>query len=153
MTTIKLDTLLLVEDEPDHAFLIMEGLKNDGHLVNQIKWVRNGREALHYLEREGPYNAENAPTPALVLLDVKMPELDGFEVLARLKSHARHKVIPVVMLTTTANKEDIKRALELGANDYIIKPVSWPEFEKKVRGLGKYWALISNSHDARPADQ
>ncbi|MCP4152747.1 MAG: response regulator [bacterium] len=149
MDKLGIDVLLLVEDEQDHAFLIQEALKGNGHLVNEIKWVKNGREALDYINREGQYNKTNAPPPGLILLDVKMPELDGFEVLSVLKSHAEHKLIPVVMLTTTANSEDVKRAMSLGCNDYIVKPVSWEDFEQKVRKLGQYWAMISNARIAK----
>ncbi len=149
MEKLKIDVLLLVEDEQDHAFLVLEALNGNGHLVNEIKWVKNAREAVDYVNQEGKYNATNAPTPALILPDVKMHELDGFEVLTILKSHEKHKLIPVVMLTTTANCEDVKRAMSLGCNDYIVKPVSWEDFEQKVRKLGQYWAMISNARIAK----
>ena len=93
----------------------------------------------------GKYNKENAPRPGIILLDIKLPFKDGFEVLKELKSDKRFKTIPIVMLTTTSKSEDITRALDLGANDYIVKPVSWKDFEMKIRSLGKYWAFTSNS--------
>ena len=142
----KLDTILLVEDEPDHAELIIKGLKKSGNLINEIKWVENGQEALDYLTQSGKYNKENAPRPGLVLLDIKLPRKNGFQVLQDIKCDEDFKTIPIVMLTTTSVSVDIEKALKLGANDYIIKPVRFQDFVEKVKGLGHYWALISDSH-------
>lgn len=139
------DTLLIVEDDPDHAHLIIDVLKEDGGLQNQINWVSNGLKAVNYVMHEGEYTPENAPRPGLILLDIKMPELDGFDVLRRLKSDDRYRSIPIVMLTTTQNTEDVSLALKLGANDYIVKPVVWEDFVRKIRDVGKYWAFVSNS--------
>ena len=140
----RLEVILLVEDEPDHAELIIKGLKQDGHLINEIKWVENGQEAIDYLTQSGNYNKQNAPRPGLVLLDIKLPRKNGFQVLQEVRSYEHLKTIPFVMLTTTSVSEDIVKALTLGANDFIVKPVRFQDFVKKVRGLGHYWALISD---------
>ncbi len=146
MTKSNLEILLLVEDEPDHAQLIVEVLKENGSLANDIVWVKNGQEAVDYVLRKGQYKGQKTKKPGLILLDIKLPELDGFEVLNEIKSNQSVKAIPVVMLTTTGNSEDVERALKLGANDYIVKPVNWESFEKTVRELGKYWAFISDAY-------
>ena len=93
----KLEVLLLVEDEPDHAELIIKSLKQNGHLVNEIKWVENGQEAIDYLTQSGKYNKGNAPRPGLVLLDIKLPRKNGFQVLKKIKSDEELKTIPVVL--------------------------------------------------------
>jgi len=142
----KMEVILLVEDEPDHAELIIKGLKQDGHLINEIKWVENGQDAIDYIMRSGKYNKENAPRPGLVLLDIKMPRKNGFQVLQEIKSDEAFKTIPVVILTTTSVSEDIEKALKLGANDYIVKPVKFQDLVEKVKGLGHYWAFISDSY-------
>lgn len=140
-----LNSILLVEDEEDHVRLIKKALKEHGRLLNDIYWVKNGKEAMQYINRTDKYNEKNAPLPGLILLDIKLPLMDGFEVLKKLKSSKKYRTIPVVMLTTASAKEDIRKALELGANDYIIKPVKFSDFAKKVCKLGYYWAFVSDS--------
>ncbi|MCD4653306.1 response regulator [bacterium] len=148
-TISKLDIILLVEDDPDHAELIIKALKRDGHLLNEIKWVQNGQGAIDYLTQTGKYNTENAPRPGLVLLDIKLPRKNGFQVLQEIKSDDKLKTFPVVMLTTTSVSDDVEKALKLGANDYIVKPVRFQEFVDKVKGVGHYWAFISDSQIAK----
>lgn len=140
-----LEVLLIVEDDQDHAELIKESLKKNERLINKIYCVENGQDALDYVRCCGKFNQENAPPPGLILLDVKLPQKDGFEVLEELKSDEKFKRIPVVMVTTTSNPSDIDKALRLGANDYIVKPVQWNDFEQKIGALGKYWAFTSDS--------
>lgn len=140
-----IDTILLVEDEEDHARLIKISLDRSG-LMNAIYWVKNGVEAMEYITRTGRYNEENAPKPGLILLDIKLPMKDGFEVLKELKSDEVYKTIPIVILTTTSDTDDIKRALELGANDYLVKPIKFADFVEKVGKAGYYWAFISDSN-------
>ena len=144
MERSNLEILLLVEDEPDHAQLIMESLVGNGSLVNEIVWVENGRRALDYIFREGEFASRDNKL-GMVLLDLKLPELDGFEVLEKIKTDSKYKDLPVVVLSTSDMSQDIKRALQLGANDYITKPVRWEDFVGKVKGLGKYWAFISEA--------
>jgi len=149
MQTTNLAVLLLVEDELDHANLIREVLQKEGHLINKIVWVKNGRQALDYVFQIGEYEGQEVATPGLILLDLKLPELDGFEVLKRIKQDETYKEIPAVVLTTSRNAEDVKKALRLGANDYIVKPVTWEGFERKVRELGKYWTFVSDTSLAK----
>jgi CheY-like chemotaxis protein len=152
MNTIKdiknaklMEPILLVEDEADHARLVKKSLTEHGRLLNEIYWVKNGIEALEYITHGGSYKEKNAPRPGLILLDLKMPLKDGFQVLAELKSDTRYKSIPVVVLTTSVNSDDAKKALDLGANDFIVKPVRFTDFVQKVGQLGNYWGFISDS--------
>jgi two-component system, response regulator len=136
--------ILVVEDEEDHARLIKKALTSEGPIVNEIHHVENGQEAIDYLKRQGKYINLESYLPALILLDVKMPMKNGFEVLEEIKSHEILRLIPVVMLTTSSTTEDIEKALELGANDYIVKPVKFSDFHNKVSKIGYYWGLISD---------
>jgi CheY-like chemotaxis protein len=139
-----LKTILLIEDNEDHIEHTLDALE-EGGLVRKVQVVRDGQEALDYLYRKGRYSdPKESPRPGLILLDVKLPKVGGFEVLQRIKSDPDLKVIPVIVLTTTGNQEDIRRGATLGANDYIVKPVEFDTFVEKVRGLGNYWALISD---------
>lgn len=146
----RLDLLLLVEDEPDHARLIMKTLKEKVKLMNPIHWVKNGAEAIAYITQTGTYDEESAPRPSLVLLDIKLPLKDGFEVLKVIKSNEKYRAIPVIMLTTTSRTDDVQKALDLGANDYIVKPVRFPDFVEKVGALSHYWIFVSDSNRVRP---
>ena len=146
----RLDLLLLVEDEPDHARLIMKTLKEKVKLMNPIHWVKNGAEAIAYITQTETYDEESAPRPSLVLLDIKLPLKDGFEVLKVIKSNEKYRAIPVIMLTTTSRTDDVQKALDLGANDYIVKPVRFPDFVEKVGALSHYWIFVSDSNRVRP---
>lgn len=140
----QLETILLVEDNEDHIEHTLDALQ-EGGLVNRIEVVRDGQEGLDYLFRRGKFSDPNkSPRPGLVLLDVKLPKIGGFEVLETIKADKDLRRIPVIILTTTGNREDIDKGAGLGANDYIIKPVEFETFVQKVKGLGKYWALISD---------
>jgi CheY-like chemotaxis protein len=140
----KLELILLVEDNEDHIEHTVDAL-NEGGLINCIRVVNDGLAALDYLHQRGEYAAPGAaPRPGLILLDVKLPKHDGFEVLEIVKTDPNLKTIPVIMLTTTGNQEDIERGALLGANDYIVKPIQFDDFIRKVKGIGKYWAMISN---------
>ena len=140
----QLNTVLLIEDNEDHIEHTLDALQEVG-LVKDIKVVSDGEEAVQYLYRKGKYsNPTQSPRPDLILLDVKLPKISGFEILKRIKSDPDLRIIPVILLTTTGKKEDIDKGARLGTNDYIIKPVEYEIFIQKVKGLGKYWALISN---------
>ena len=144
MDSKQLETILLVEDNEDHIEHTIDAL-HEGGLVNLINVVKDGKSALDYLYRRGEHaDPKSSPRPCIILLDVKLPKIGGFEVLEQLKKDPELKVIPIILLTTTGNKEDIERGARLGVNDYIIKPVEFDSFMHKVKGLGKYWALISN---------
>jgi two-component system, response regulator len=137
--------ILIVEDEEDHARLIIRALVETGKMMNEIVHIDNGLDALNYLKRKGEFKENKHHIPALILLDVKMPMKNGFEVLEELKADENLKKIPVVMLTTTSTSEDIDRAMGLGANDYIVKPIKFIDFTEKVGKLGYYWGMVSDA--------
>jgi two-component system, response regulator len=137
--------ILIVEDEEDHARLIIKSLIETGRMLNEIVHINNGLDALNYLMLKGEYKDHKHHIPTLILLDVKMPMKNGFEVLEELKADEKLKKIPVVMLTTTSTSEDIDKAMALGANDYIVKPVKLSDFMDKVSKLGYYWGVVSDS--------
>ena len=132
--------ILYAEDNPADAELTLRAFKKQ-RLSNAVVWVKDGQEALDYLFREGPYAGRVNGHPHLVLLDLKMPKVDGLEVLRRVKSSPKLKFIPVVMLTSSAEEVDIVRSYELGVNSYIVKPVEFDNFFETVMGLGMYWTL------------
>ena len=137
--------ILIVEDEEDHARLITRSLIASGNITNELIHLKNGEEAMNYLKKEKEFKGDKNVLPALILLDVKMPMKNGFEVLSELKTDPIFKKIPVVMLTTTSTSEDIDKAMSLGANDYIVKPVKFNDFTSKVQSLGYYWGTVSDS--------
>jgi len=135
--------ILLVEDTTDDAELTIMSLKRSG-LLNEVVVAEDGLEALDYLFGEGRFAGRNSQdTPALILLDIKMPRLDGIEVLHRLRTDERTRLLPVVMLTTSTEDTDLARAYDAGANAYVRKPVSLVEFQEAVRQLGLFWILIN----------
>ena len=133
--------ILLVEDEEDHARLIMRVLTKRIGVSNPIHWVKNGIEALAYLQPNSR-DAQHSPRPALVLLDMKLPMMSGFEVLKRLQDDERCRTIPAVMLTTSANAEDRAKAFELGAKDYLTKSVNFADFIASIRRLVHDFGLL-----------
>lgn len=143
--------ILLVEDTPDDAELTIMSLKRSG-LLNEVVVAEDGLEALDYLFCKGTYAGRNPlESPALILLDIKMPRLDGIEVLQRLRADARTKLLPVVMLTTSTEDSDLARAYEAGANAYVRKPVSLVEFQEAVRQLGLFW-ILTNQPPKKPGE-
>jgi len=148
-------TILLVEDDDGHARLLEKNLRRGG-MVNRLVRVADGQEAIDYVTRAAPYqDPEQYPLPSVVLLDVRMPRLDGFEVLAHLKRDPKLMKIPVIMLTSTDNQKEINRAYELGANGYVVKPVGMQSFIDRVVKLGMFIEVIelpeSNGRDQRAA--
>lgn len=129
---------LLVEDDDDHAEVVRRTLSRE-RLNNEIDHVRNGAEALALLRKEGRY--ANHPLPDIILLDLKMPVMDGHEVLAVLKKDARLRRIPVVIMTTSDAESDRERAYDLNANSYVVKPVDFERFRQLVRDLSLYWGV------------
>jgi CheY-like chemotaxis protein len=135
--------ILLVEDNPRDAELAMRALKKR-NLSNKLVWVKDGAEALEFIF--GPDSNCNTALlrhPRLILLDLKLPKVDGLEVLRRLKSDAMAKTIPVVVLTSSREEQDIVRSYELGVNSYIVKPVNFDNFSEAVAQLGHYWLLLN----------
>lgn len=135
--------ILVVEDEEDHARLILKGLKTR-NLMNEVIHVGNGQLAMDFLLKQGKYTNDKQINPMLILLDIKLPLKNGFEVLQEIKSNNKLKKIPIVMLTTTSTSEDIEKAMLLGANDFIVKPIKFDNFTEKVSNLGYYWAMVSD---------
>lgn len=135
-------TVLLVEDDDGHARLLEKNLRRGG-VVNQLVRVADGQEAVDYMSRTGSYeDSTRYPLPSVVLLDVRMPRLDGFEVLAYLKSDPELMRIPVIMLTSTDNQNEINRAYKMGANGYVVKPVGIESFIDRVVKLGMFIEVI-----------
>lgn len=135
--------ILLVEDNPDDVELALHALKKH-NLSNRVEIVRDGADALDFIF--GPDSHSGDPLqsqPRLILLDLKLPKVDGLEVLERLKSDPRSKKIPVVVLTSSNQEPDLKRAYDLGANSYIVKPVDFEQFVDAVQQLGFYWLLLN----------
>ena len=135
--------ILLVEDNPDDEALTLRALKQS-KLANEIAITRDGNEALEFLFATGQYQGRDAShTPAVILLDLKLPKLSGLEVLQRLRSDPRTRLIPVVVLTSSSEDEDMMRSYELGANSYVRKPVVFGRFADAVSQLGLYWMLFN----------
>jgi two-component system, response regulator len=139
-----LDTMiLLVEDNPDDEALTLRALRR-AKLGNDIAIVRDGAEALEFLFGGGAHpDGEMSAVPQVVLLDLKLPKIDGLEVLRRLRADDRTKTLPVVILTSSNEDEDRIRGYELGANSYVRKPVEFAEFAEAVRQLGLYWLVLN----------
>ncbi|RKY62577.1 MAG: response regulator, partial [Candidatus Latescibacterota bacterium] len=134
--------ILMVEDDDGHALLVEEALR-EGGVTNDIYRVRDGQEALDFLYRRGTYEGKDVPRPGLILLDIQLPKMDGYEVLKKLKSDGQLKNIPVIMLTMTSDQREIDRCYELGANSYIVKPVDFDAFMDKIKKLGLFIQIIS----------
>jgi two-component system response regulator len=136
-------TILLVEDNEDDEELTTRALRQ-AKVANDIVVARDGREALDYLFSEGPHaNRDPARTPALILLDLKLPKLSGLEVLQRIRADERTRLIPTVVLTSSSEDEDMLRSYQHGANSYVRKPVEFSAFANAVSQLGVYWMLLN----------
>lgn len=136
-------TILLVEDNRDDELLTLDALRNGG-VSNLVTVVRDGAEALDYLFAQGTFAArDTSREPCLILLDLKLPKVGGLEVLRRIKTDERTKRIPVVVLTTSSEHEDIHNCYGNGANSYVRKPVEFDRFLDAVRHLGMYWTLVN----------
>ena len=135
--------ILLVEDNPGDEELTLYALKKN-NVANYIQVVHDGAEALEYLFCTGTYaHCQNNDPPKVVLLDLKLPKVDGLEVLKRIKSDARTRAIPVVMLTSSQEERDVVESYQLGVNSYIVKPVDFEQFIDVIRQLGLYWKLLN----------
>jgi len=143
MSDMKPVTILLVEDNPDHVLIIKRGLEVN-NVVNEVRVAEDGQEALDYLYCRGQYtNPQAAPRPGLILLDIKLPKVDGIEVLQRIKRDLSLKAIPVVMLTSSEQEVDIAKSYLEGANSYITKPIQFTEFVEKIKELELYWVIVN----------
>jgi CheY-like chemotaxis protein len=134
--------ILLVEDDPYDVELTLSALA-ENYLTNEIVVARDGAEALDYLYRREAYESRAAGNPAVMLLDLKLPKVDGLEVLERIKTDPNLKRIPVVMLTSSREEQDLARSYNSGVNAYVVKPVGFHDFVEAVRELGLFWAVIN----------
>jgi CheY-like chemotaxis protein len=137
-----LGRILIVEDDPRDVELTLTALE-DYKLANEVVVARDGQEALDYLYRRGQFQGRADENPAVLLLDLKLPKVDGLEVLKQIKSDERLKLIPVVVLTSSHEEKDMMRSYKLGVNAYVVKPVDFHEFVNAVKELGVFWALIN----------
>jgi two-component system response regulator len=137
------DTLVLVEDNPDDAALAIRALRKS-KVANDVVLLDDGAKALEYLFGTGEFEGRDAKhTPCLILLDLKLPRVDGLEVLKHIRSDERTKLIPVVVLTSSAEERDLVESYNLGANSYIRKPVDFEQFVESVQTLGLYWLVLN----------
>lgn len=138
----KIRTILLAEDNPKDVELTLEAMA-DNNLANQIVVVKDGVEALEYLRCQGKYKLRQAGNPAVVLLDIKMPRMDGIEVLRNIRTDSALKKLPVVILTSSREEQDLITTYELGVNAYVVKPVDFKQFMHAVREIGFFWAILN----------
>lgn len=150
--TAKVKRILLVEDSEHDIELTLAALEAH-NVANEVDTARDGAEALDYLYRRGVFAGRSNELPVVVLLDLKMPRVDGLEVLRQIKADPELKRIPVVMLTSSREEQDLVRSYELGVNAYVVKPVNFAQFMDSVKQLGCFWAVINETPPmvARPA--
>jgi len=139
--------ILLVEDNPDDAALVIRALKRH-NLANKLEHLKNGAEAIDFIYGFGEFEGKPMKNiPRLILLDLKMPKVNGLEVLSRLKSDPITRTIPVVILTSSSEDQDIRKCYAMGANSYVVKPVEFDIFSKTIVNLGFYWMLFNKTNE------
>ena len=139
---VEIRTILFAEDNPKDVELTLEALV-DHNLANNVVVVRDGVETIEYLRCEGKYKKRKPGNPAVLLLDIKMPRMDGIEVLRTIRNDPKLKTLPVVMLTSSREEQDLIKSYELGVNAYVVKPVDFREFIEAVKQVGVFWAVIN----------
>jgi two-component system, response regulator len=145
---MKTRRILLVEDNPDDEELTLVGLKRSG-VLNEVHVVRDGEEAIDYLFAKGVYSDRDLKDiPALILLDIKLPKLGGFDVLHKIRANPATSCVPVVILTSSSEEEDVVASYKMGANSFVRKPVEFDKFADAVRQLGLYWLLLNEPPDS-----
>ena len=137
-----LGRILMVEDDAKDVELTLTALE-EYNLANEVVVTRDGQEALDYLYRRAQYSNRPQENPAVILLDLKLPKVDGLEVLQQIKADERLKMVPVIVLTSSHQEKDVLRSYKLGVNAYVVKPVDFHEFVNAVRELGAFWAVIN----------
>ena len=140
MVTIK--TILLAEDNPNDVELTLEAL-SEHNLANKVVVANDGVEVLEYLNGQGKFKDRIPGNPAVLLLDIKMPRMDGIEVLKEIRKDNRLKTLPIVMLTSSREEPDLRRCYELGVNAYVVKPVNFQDFIEAIKHIGIFWALLN----------
>jgi CheY-like chemotaxis protein len=140
----KLPTILYAEDSQDDVELTLAAFK-ESNLANPITVVKDGEQALDYLLFRNNYANREPVSPAFVLLDIKMPKLDGIEVLKEIRKREAYKNLPVVMLTSSQMETDVIKSYELGANGFVVKPIDFSDFVKAIKGIGYFWAILNTS--------
>lgn len=138
----KLKTILLAEDNPHDLELTIEALA-DHKIANEVIAVSDGVEAMEYLNCEGKYKNRKTGNPAVLMLDIKMPRMDGIEVLEKIRKNEKLKNLPVVMLTSSREEPDLLKCYNLGVNAYVVKPVDFKDFIDAVKHIGIFWAIIN----------
>ncbi|MBH8551479.1 response regulator [Nostocaceae cyanobacterium CENA357] len=138
----ELKRILLIEDSANDVELVLTAL-SENHLANEVVVLRDGEEALDYLYRRRMFRLRMEGHPVVVLLDLKLPKIDGLEVLAQLKSDPKMRSIPIVVLTSSREEPDLVRCYELGVNAYVVKPVDYHDFVDAIKGVGLFWAVIN----------
>ncbi|MFC0773630.1 response regulator [Terrimonas alba] len=140
--------ILFIEDNPHEAELTIRSLKKN-NLANALKHIDDGAEALDFIFARGIYaDREFSPNPKLIILDLKLPKVDGLEILHQIKNHPKTQSIPVAVLTSSQEEKDIIESYKLGVNSYIVKPVNFESFSKAVADLGLYWMILNQSPNA-----
>jgi len=134
--------ILLVEDNPNDAELAIRALNNN-NLANRIQWVKDGEEALDYVFYRGEFSKRRRQLPRVVLLDLRLPKLDGIEVLTAIRNHEETRNLPVVVLTSSKEERDLVETYKLGVNSFVAKPVAFDKFVRTVADLGLYWVLVN----------
>jgi len=138
----KLGRILMVEDDPKDVELTLTALE-EYNLANEVIVTRDGEQALDYLYCRGEYKTRSSGNPAVMLLDLKLPKVDGLEVLKQIKSNGELRMIPVVVLTSSKEEKDMVASYKLGVNAYVVKPVDFHEFVNAIKELGVFWAIIN----------
>ena len=144
----QLKQILLVEDNPKDLELTLEALERS-QLANDVVTARDGAEALDWLLCRGPHANRDTGDPAVVLLDLKLPKVDGLQVLEKIKSDDDLRHVPVVILTASREESDLVRSYELGVNAFVVKPVAFQEFFKAIQEVGMFWAILNEPHPPR----
>jgi CheY-like chemotaxis protein len=134
--------VLLVEDNPNDALLAIRSLK-ESKLANEIVHLKDGQEAIDYLLQQGSYAGKKVFLPKVILLDLKLPKVNGLEVLKALRANPETKLVPIVILTSSQVESDLIESYKLGANSYIVKPVDFENFSKSIREVGLYWLILN----------
>ena len=134
--------ILIVDDSPKDVELAIAAL-SEKNLANEVDVAEDGEEALDYLYKRGKFNGRKSVNPAVIIMDIKMPKVNGIEVLKHIRSNPEFKLIPVIMLTSSGEEKDLVESYKLGANAYVVKPVDITQFMEAIKVLGQFWAVIN----------